>query len=137
MKYKVSTFLAILTVITLTNIPAWEETINSKAVTIELPTSAENIPLFFTEVAITFTQANDVVDGSTPSLTWNVEYAATRDEVSPTKLWTSDRVTTSESGAETTTFNNPNITGGQWVWITTSAQSGTTDKFNVTFTYTQ
>lgn len=108
----------------------------TKAVSVEDPTNAENITMFFTDVAITITQVNDVVQGTTPSLTWNIEHATTRNSVSPNTLFGTDRATTSESGAETTTFSDATIPAGSWIWLTTSAQSGTTDEFNVTIMYT-
>lgn len=112
-----------------------EAYIESKAITVESPTNSENITLFFTDVAIEVLQVNDVVQGTTPSVTYNIEYASTRDAVSPTSLWTSDRTTTSESGAETTSFNNASIPAGSWIWLTTSATSGTNDEINVTVRY--
>ena len=110
--------------------------VETKAITIEDPTNAENVSMFFTDVAITITQVNDVVQGTTPSLTWDIVHATTRNNGTPNELFGTDRVTTSESGAETTSFTDATIPAGSWVWFVSSAQSGTTDEFNVTIEYT-
>lgn len=109
----------------------------TKAIIAESPTASENITMFFTTKAITITRVDDVTRGSTPSVTWNVRYASTRDSGSPTNIFTSNRTTTSTSGANTTTINNASIPAGSWVWLITSAVSGTINEFGVVLTYTQ
>lgn len=106
-----------------------------KAITIESPTSSEDITIFYTADKIVVTEVADVVIGTTPSVTWNIDYASSRNSVSPTSLWTSDRTTTSETGTTTTTFNNDTIDGSSWIWLTSSAQSGTVTEMNVTLSY--
>lgn len=106
-----------------------------KAITIEDPTSAEDISLWYNDDVVIFKQIADVVQGTTPSVTWNIEYASTRNGVSRTTVFSSDRVTTSESGATTTTFNADTIPADQWIFLTTSAQSGTVDELSVTIRY--
>lgn len=107
-----------------------------KSLVVEDPTSSENITFFFTDRAITIAQVNDVVQGTTPSLTWNIRHATTRNSGSPNDLFSANRTTTSESGAETTTFADATIPAGSWVWLISSAESGTTDEFAVTIHYT-
>lgn len=110
----------------------------SKSTTVEDPLATENIGFFFTSIAITVTQLNDVVVGSaTPSLTWNLRHATARNEGSPNDLFSSNRVTTSESGAETTSFDDATIPAGSWIWIISSAQSGTVDEITITVLYTE
>ena len=99
-----------------------------KSLVIEDPTAAEDI---------SFSQLNDVAQGTTPSVTWNLRHAATRNEGSPNNLFSSNRVTTSESGAETTTFDDATIPAGSWVWFISSAQSGTVDELTLTIRYTE
>lgn len=108
-----------------------------KSIVIEDPTASENITFFFTDDAITITQVNEVLQGSsTPSVDWNIRHATARDAGSPNDVFTSDRTTTSTSGAETTSFNDATIPAGSWVWIITSAQSGTVDELAITIEYT-
>ena len=110
------------------------------SVVLELPTSTEDIPLGFFDEAITIRQINDVVVGTTPSLTWNIYHATTKDSTAPNTVFTSDRVTTSESGAESlpadTNRNDDTIPAGSWVWFESSAESGTTSWFVATISIT-
>lgn len=110
--------------------------IQVKNITIESPTASENITMFFTTKAITITQINDVIKGST-SVTWNIKFASARDAGSPTSLFSSDRATTSVAGSSTTSFTNASIPANSWVWVTTSAIGGTPTELAVTLTYTQ
>lgn len=107
-----------------------------KSLSLPDPTNAENVPLFYTPVAITVAEVDDAVKGSgSPSVTWNIKYATALDSGSPTSLWTTDRTTTTTSGATTTTFNNASIPAGRWVWLTSSAKSGTVNYLHVTINY--
>lgn len=108
-----------------------------KSIGIENPGSSENIALFFTDDAITVTQVNDVCRGSSPSVTWNIFHDTARDSGTPNSLFSSDRTTTSLSGAETTSFNDASIPAGSWVWFRTSATSGTVGEFTVSLEYSK
>lgn len=107
-----------------------------KGATIETPGSSENVTLFYTRKAITIREVADVVRGTSPSVTWQIKYATTRDSGSPTDLFSASRTTTSTSGATTTTFNDATIGAGNWIWLVTSATSGTNDELSVQLTYT-
>jgi hypothetical protein len=108
----------------------------SKAVTIESPTSSEDIGLFYTDVAITVTKLAEALRGTSPSVTFQINHNSNRSAGSPNTLFSSDRTATSTTGATTTTFNDATIPAGSWVWITTSAMSGTVAEINITLTYT-
>jgi hypothetical protein len=107
-----------------------------KSATIEAPTATENITLFYTRKAITIREVSDVMRGTSPSVTWQIKYAATRNSGSPTNLFSASRTTTSLSGATTTTFNDATIAAGNWIWLETSAVSGTNDSLAISITYT-
>lgn len=94
------------------------------------PTGAENRTLLFTPKEITIAQIDDVVVGLTPSVSWNINFAPTRNGV-PTLLFNVDRTTNSEAGSSTATFDNPVIPAGSWVWLTTSAMSGTVNSLDI------
>jgi hypothetical protein len=100
--------------------------------TIQYPTSTENATFFYTDTAIVVSRLDDVVRGSSPSVTYNIDFAATRDSLTPTTLFTTNRTTTSISGSNTTTFNNASIPANRWVWVETSAASAGVTEFNVT-----
>lgn len=103
------------------------------AVVIENPTSAENVGLFYTPEALTVQQIVAVLRGSsTPSVTWTIKYAATRNAAG-TEVVTGGTVTTSvTSGSVVTSFNNASIPAGSFVWLETTAQSGTVTELDVT-----
>jgi len=107
-----------------------------KSATIEAPTATENITLFYTRKAITIREVSDVMRGTSPSVTWQIKYAATRNSGSPTNLFSASRTTTSLSGATTTTFNDATIAAGNWIWLETSAVSGTNDSLAISIAYT-
>jgi hypothetical protein len=106
-----------------------------KGATIESPGSSENISLFYTDHAITITRVSDVVRGTTPSVTYNIRHATTRDSGSPNDVFGSNRTVTSTSGATTTTFSDATIPANSWVWLITSATSGTITDINITLQY--
>lgn len=106
----------------------------TKGITMVAPTATENVSLFYTTKALTVVRIDDVTAGTSPSVTWNVSYASTRTGAA-TNIFTSNRTTTSTTGANTTTINNPTIPAGSWVWLITSATSGTVTDFNVTIHY--
>lgn len=107
-----------------------------KSVTVEEPTATENITLFYTRKAITIREVSDVMRGTSPSVTWQIKYASTRNSGSPTNLFSSSRTTTSLSGATTTTFNDATIAAGNWIWLETSAVSGTNQSLSISIAYT-
>ncbi len=108
-----------------------------KGITIQNPTASENIALFYMDRAITISKVAEAVRGSSPSVTYNIRFASTRDNGTPTDVFTANRAATSTSGVTTTTFNDNTIPAGSWVWLITSAQSGTVADFNVTLQYTE
>lgn len=101
------------------------------------PTSADNITVYKTDVAITVSKVTAVVVGTTPSVTYQINFASDRSSGSPTTLFSSGQVTTSTTtGDEDTIFADATIPAGSYIWITTSAASGTITEMNVTIKYT-
>ena len=108
-----------------------------KGVTVQNPTSSENITLFYTDRAITINKVADVALGTSPSVTYNLRFASTRNSGTPTDVFTANRTVTSSAGSTTTTFSDNTIPAASWVWLITSAQSGTVTDFNVTLNYVE
>jgi len=109
-----------------------------KGATMQAPTASENVTLFYTDHAITITRVSDAVLGSSPSVTYNIRFAATRDSGSPTDVFSSNRVANTTAGTTTTTITgDATIPANQWVWLITSATSGTVNDFNATIQYTE
>jgi hypothetical protein len=104
-----------------------------KTVNIISPTNSEKIPLANKlRRAITAIEIADHVAGTSPSVTWNIQFATTATGT-PINLFATNRTTTSTTGASTTTFNNGTIPLGSYVWLITSAVSGTITMFSVSF----
>jgi hypothetical protein len=103
-----------------------------RSITIELPTATEKIPMFYAYEAITLRQIESVLIGSSsPSVTFSVRYGSDL-SASGTEVVTSGiTVTNTTFGLATTSFNNGTIAANSFVWITTSAVSGTVNYLNV------
>lgn len=123
----------LITAVYYTNISGVTDT---KSITVETPTNAEDITMFFTDAAITIWQMNAVLVGSsTPSVTWTVRHSTDR-SATGNEVVTSGTTTTSiTSGSEVTSFNDATIPAGSWVWLETTAKSGTVGSLNVTLSY--
>lgn len=109
-----------------------------KAITVESPTATEDLTMFFTDDAITVTQLNAVLaNGSaTPSVTWTIRHSTDR-SATGNEVVTSGTTTTSiTTGSEVISFNDATIPAGSWVWLETTAQSGTVPELCVTVEYT-
>ena len=105
------------------------------AITIENPTSSEDVAIFYCSEAITVEQMSAVVKGTTPSVTWTVRFGSDR-SATGTEVVTGGTTTTSTTtGSQVTSFNNANIPAGSWIWLETTAQSGTVTEINVTVKY--
>lgn len=109
-----------------------------KAITIESPTSSEDLTMFFTDDAITVTQLNAVLRGnSTPSVTWTIRHNSDRSAVGNEVVTSGTTTTSTSTGSEVTSFNDATIPAGSWVWLETTAQSGTVDEINITIEFTR
>jgi hypothetical protein len=106
-----------------------------KALTILEPSSSENVVLFFTTSSLTLTQIRSTVKGTTPSVTFSIRYG-TDTSASGTEVVTSGiTVTNTTTGLSTTSFNNATVPSNNFVWLTTSATSGTVDQLAVSLIF--
>lgn len=108
----------------------------TKGITITSPTASENLTIFYTTEEITVVNVADCTLGSTPSVTYNIKFAATRNG-SATNVFSSDRTIASAAGSTTTTFANATIPANRWVWIETSAVFGVINDFSVVTTFSK
>ena len=110
---------------------------NTKSLTVESPTSTEDTSMFFTDEAITVTKMAAVLRGSsTPSVTWTIRHSTDR-SATGNEVVTSGTITTSTTtGSVVTSFNDATIPANSYVWLETTAQSGTVDEINLTIKYT-
>lgn len=111
----------------------------SKAITIEEPTASEDITMFFTDKAITISEMEAVLaNGSaTPSVTWTIRHSTNRN-LTGSEVVTGGTVTTSiTTGSIVTVFNDATIPANSWVWLETTAQSGTVPELHITIQYNE
>lgn len=110
----------------------------TKSITVESPTSSEDISMFFTDIAITIVQAMAVLVGSaTPSVTYQVRHDTDRNATGNALLASPQAVTSTTSGQENTSFSDATIPANSFVWLETTAQSGTVASFHLTLRYTE
>lgn len=116
---------------------AYRRGAESKAMTLLSPTNAEDITLFRVEESMLVEKLTGALVGSGgPSVSWTVRWAADR-SATGTEIITGGTTTTSTTtGDEVTSFNEPAIPAESFVWIETSAVAGTVDSFSLTIEYT-
>ena len=105
-----------------------------RSITVEEPSDSEDITIFFTNRAITITEMRAVLanGASTPSVTWTIKHSTDR-SAAGNAVVTAGTVTTSiTTGSDVTSFDDPTIPADSFIWLETSAQSGTVPSLSVT-----
>lgn len=97
-----------------------------RSIVVPSPEPGDNIPLVAFARECEILSIREVVDGTgSPSVTWNLNWHPSRNHASPTKAFSVDRTTSSESGDSVSVFDNSTINANDWVWLTVSAKTGT------------
>ena len=108
-----------------------------KAVSIEYPTSVEDIAMFYVTDDITITNIHAVVRGSSvPSVTINPVQTLDRSAAGTAILNSPTAITNTTVGQNLTSFNDETVPAGSWIVIKTTDQSGTVNELNITIIYT-
>ena len=107
----------------------------TKTLTLEAPTASDDITIFKTDRAITVQEVIAVNVGTSPSTTYQLKYNAARNNAG-TALTTSAS-TTSVVGGNVATLSNASIPADNWVWLETSAASGTDVFLTIDIRYTE
>jgi hypothetical protein len=94
-----------------------------KALSLQLPVANDEVGMFYAKTALTLTQLNAVVRGTTPGVVWSLFCAAARNNASP-QIILANINTTSMVNNTTTVFTNPNIPANSWVWMKVISTSG-------------
>lgn len=105
----------------------------SKTITIESPTSSEDITIFRTDVAITVKEVVAVSTGSSPNTTFRLRHSTNRNN-SGNSL-TNSLATNSTTTGNTATLSDDTIPADSWIWLETTAASGTNVTFSVDIRY--
>jgi hypothetical protein len=102
-----------------------------KAITILNPTTTEKVPLFYTLAGVTVSHIESIVSGTTPSVTFSVRHDADFSTTGTQVVNAGITVTNTTTGLATTAFDNATVSGSSFVWLSTSATSGTVDLLHV------
>jgi hypothetical protein len=105
---------------------------DSKGIKFIAPTASENQTIWRVANSVTVSGVDIVLLGTSPSVTYTINYGSTRGTAAGT-IVASNTVTT--SGAAT--VSSAVIPANSYVWVTTSATSGTVTDFTITINYTQ
>jgi hypothetical protein len=108
----------------------------SKSITIENPTASEDISMFYTDDAITITKIVFVITGST-SVTTTIRHSTDRSATGNEVVTSGTTVNSGTTGNVVTTFNDATVPADSFVWLETTALSGTPTSLNVTVFYRQ
>jgi hypothetical protein len=109
--------------------------IQSKGITVENPTAAENISMFFVDAAKTIEKIICVLTGTVPSVTWGLNHGTSRNAAGTSIV--TGTTTDITSGSTITAFADATIPANSHVWLVTTATSGTIDTLGLTVNYRQ
>jgi hypothetical protein len=108
--------------------------LEEKSITVESPTATEDIIIWFTPSAINLVQIRAVVRGTTPSVTVDPKYGTDRSGAGTSILSSPTAVTNTTTGVNLP-ISSGSIGANNWIWLETTAQSGTVNEINLTFVF--
>jgi hypothetical protein len=111
----------------------------TRGITIADPTNAENATIMFTTSSLTINRITSVIRGTAaPSVTYTLRYAASR-SLTGTEVITDGTVVaspfTGSALISSSGFTNPTVPGNNFIWLQTTAKSGTVNELFVQFQY--
>lgn len=109
----------------------------SKSITIESPTSTEDISMFYTDEAITITKMTFVCVGLTPSVTCIIRQGLDRSSTGTAVVTSGTTATSTTTGNIVTSFNDATVPANSFIWLETTASTGTINSLNITIKYTK
>jgi hypothetical protein len=106
---------------------------DTRAITVAYPTASEDQDFFFTESAITISKMVAVLNNgaATPSVTWTIKHATDRSAAGAEVVTGGTTTTSISTGSVIITFNDATIPANSFVWLETTAQSGTVPSLSV------
>jgi len=108
----------------------------SKGILIETPGGAEDLTLFKVTSAATITEMYAIVKGTSPSVTWVIKHGTDRSGGGASVLTAGTTTTDTTTGSTVTVFSDATIAANSWVWLVTTATSGTISSLGVSINYT-
>ena len=105
--------------------------------TIYSPSNSENVTFFYTTSAITISSVRGVVTGTAgatgPTVTFSMISGADRSTTTTTNV--NGQVVSSTTTGNSVTVANSSISANTYVWIITSATTGTVNSINWTLSF--
>ena len=106
-----------------------------RTLTLQEPTATDDITIFRTDVDITVQEVIACSTGTTPSTTYQLKHSTDR-SAAGNNLTTSGTTTSTTTG-DVATLSDATIPADSWVWIETSAASGTNVYLSIDIRYTE
>ena len=125
-----------ITIISGTNTITVSGTPVTKTITIERPTGAEDITVFFVSTAVTIRSIKAVIRGGI-SVTVDPRHSTDRTALGNQILAVEEVVTSTDTGQELTITGDTTIPADSWVWLQTSGKSGNVNELSMTFSATE
>jgi len=125
-----------ITIISGTNTITVSGTPITKTITIESPTAAEDITVFFVSTAVTIRSIKAVIRGGI-SVTVDPRHDTDRTALGNQILAVEEVVTSTDTGQELTITGDTTIPADSWVWLQTSGKSGNVNELSMTFSATE
>jgi len=115
----------------LTNVP------QTKSITLDNPGTAEKVPMFFTPSQIVINRIQSVIGISTvgTGITFSIRYGADLSAAGTEVVTGGVSVASTTTGTSITSFNNATVPANNFVWITTSAISGSPTFLHATLVF--
>lgn len=107
----------------------------SKTFTLQEPTSSDNVTIFKTYVDITVQEVIAVSTGSFPSTTYQLKYNTDRSNIG--NNLTNSSVSGNTTTGNTATLSSSTIPANSWIWLETTAATGTNVYLSVDIRYTE
>tara|TARA_Y100000004_G_scaffold32618_1_gene34349 strand:+ start:22 stop:399 length:378 start_codon:yes stop_codon:yes gene_type:complete len=106
-----------------------------KTFTLQEPTATDDITIFRTDVDITVQEVIACSTGTSPSTTYQLKHHTDRSNAG--NNLTNSLTTTSNTTGNIATLDDATIPANSWVWIETSAASGTNVYLSIDIRYTE
>ena len=108
----------------------------SKTFNLQAPTASDDITIFRTDVAITVHRVITVSTGTSPSTTYQLKHSNVSRSVAGNALTTLGTTTNSGAG-DVATLSDNTIPANSWIWLETTAASGTNVYLSIDIRYTE
>lgn len=110
--------------------------ISSRSITVESPSASEDISIFYTDVAITISKIVFIITGAT-SVTTTIRHHTDRSNAGNEVVTGGTVVNSTTTGNVVTTFNDETIPANSFIWLKTTALSGTPTSLTAILFYRQ